>query len=197
MEIPQYIGYNIDMLISFTGAQCTGKSTLLSRMLSDSKFRKCTFIKEVTRKVAAQGIKINADGDNITQLFILSEHLHNHYLPGCVVLDRCILDGYIYTKWLNQNGKVDDWVLDHATKLHDILVDKLDVIFYTNPIDVDLVSDGQRSVDVKFRDDIINMYGTYFDSHPDVYNKTVTLSGTVDQRMKQILNTFKQHEQVR
>lgn len=185
------------MLISFTGAQCTGKSTLLNRMLADSKFRKCTFIKEVTRKVAAQGIKINADGDNITQLFILSEHLHNHYLPGCVVLDRCILDGYIYTKWLNQNGKVDDWVMEHATKLHDILVDKLDVIFYTNPIDVDLVSDGQRSVDVKFRDDIINMYGTYFDSHPDVYNKTETLTGSVEQRMKQIFNTFKQHEQVR
>lgn len=185
------------MLISFTGAQSTGKSTLLERMVSDAKFRKCTFIKEVTRKVAAQGIKINAEGDDVTQLFILSEHLHNHHIKGCVVLDRCILDGLLYTKWLHRHGKVKDWILDHAQNLHDLLVDKLDVIFYTNPVDVDLVDDGQRSIDQAFRDDIINMYNDYFDANPTVYDKTVTLSGTVEQRMKQIFETFKQYEQVR
>ena len=67
------------MLISFTGAQSTGKSTLLDLMARDEHFRKCSFVKEVTRKVARRGLNINAHGNDMTQLFILSEHLYNHH----------------------------------------------------------------------------------------------------------------------
>jgi nicotinamide riboside kinase len=185
------------MLISFTGAQSTGKSTLLQRMLQCDKLRKCTFIKEVTRKVASKGIKINDDGDNTTQLFILSEHLHNHHLTGCVVLDRCIVDGYIYTKWLHEQGKVEGWVLKYAKDLHDVLIDKLDVIFYTEPDDIELEDDGERSTCESFRNDILKMYEEYLTWNPKARKKLVRLSGTVEERFKTIQKTFENYDKIR
>ena len=185
------------MLISFTGAQSTGKSTLLERMVSDVKFRKCSFIKEVTRKVARQGVNINDSGDNITQLLILSEHINNHIMRGCTVLDRCIVDGLIYTEWLYNEGKVDKWVYEYAVNLHNALLPKLDIIFYTNPVDVPLVNDGQRSVNKEFREGIIQLYNEYYERNTIAKDKTVTLSGTVDQRYKTITNTLKNHDTTR
>ena len=185
------------MLVSFTGAQSTGKSTLLKHMFHSDDFRKCSFIKEVTRKVARQGLQINDAGDNMTQLFILSEHLTNHHLTGCVVLDRCIVDGYIYTKWLHEQGKVDGWVLKYAWDLHNELIKKLDILFYTEPDNIKLEDDGERSTNVKFRDDIIQMYETYLSWNPLVKNKLVRLTGSVDERVKQIKQTFKNYDKIR
>lgn len=193
------------MLISFTGAQSTGKSTLLKEMYNDSTFRKCSFIREVTRKVARENFKINEEGNNITQLFILNEHLHNHFLNGCVFLDRCILDGFIYTKYLNDIGKVDSWVLDYSVKLLSILIDKLDIIFYTDPADVPIVDDNVRSVNVDFRNSIIEEYNKllfydeeYLTLNADISNdlvqkirkKIIVLTGSVADRYKVILDTF-------
>lgn len=185
------------MLISFTGAQSTGKSTLLRHMYRSNELRKCSFIKEVTRKVAAQGLDINDAGDNMTQLFILSEHLHNHHLDGCVVLDRCIIDGYIYTKWLYEQNKVEGWVLKYAWDLHNALIDKLDIIFYPEPGDVQLVDDGERSTCEKFRNDIIKMYDTYLEHNSRVRDKLTRLSGTVEQRMVQIKQTLNNYDKIR
>ena len=176
------------MLIGFTGAQSTGKSTLLQAMVEDDEYRKCSFVKEVTRKVAGKGLNINDAGDNVTQLFILSEHLYNHHTAeDCMVLDRCIIDGYIYTRWLYEQGKIDDWVYVYACQLHDILIKKLDLVLYTDPADVQLVDDGVRSVDIEFRNDIIRLYDEYLNTRCHSV-KIVKLTGDVPTR----LNTIKQ-----
>lgn len=190
------------MLIGFTGAQSTGKSTLLNQMFNDTSFRKCSFIKEVTRKVARRGLNINELGDNVTQLFILNEHLINHHLAGCTILDRCILDGWVYTQYLHEQGKVDKWVLDYAWKLLTLLVPKLDIIFYTDPVDVPLVDDKVRSVDKTFREEIIRIYMELLSGenyYPDVEtmslirSRTVFLSGDVTTRYKTIEKTISTH----
>jgi len=180
------------MLIGFTGAQSTGKSTLLNEMVHDKHFRKCSFVKEVTRKVAGKGLRINDHGDDTTQLFILSEHLYNHHAEErCMVLDRCIIDGYIYTRWLHKQGSVSDWVYKYACKLHDLLISRLDVVFYTHPVDVPLTNDGVRSVDIDFRNDIIDLYDEYISTrHTNAKTQLITLRGDVHARMKQIKQTL-------
>lgn len=185
------------MIIGFTGPQCTGKSTLLSKMTYDEQYRKCSFVKEVTRKVAANGYKINESGDDITQLFILNEHLHNHHLAGCVVLDRCIIDGYIYTRWLYENNKVSHWVYEYSKQLHELLIDKVSLILFPDPDDVELVDDGQRSARVDFREQIKSLYVDYFKTYPCVKERTLTLSGSVDQRYKTIEKYLKYYDKTR
>lgn len=194
------------MLISFTGAQSTGKSTLLKKMVNDELYRKCSFIKEVTRKVAKNGITINEQGDSVTQLFILSEHLNNHHLNGDVVLDRCILDGFIYTKYLHDTGKVDDWVLDFSINMFKLLAPKLDIIFYTEPTDIPIEDDNIRSLNPVFRDFIINEYNNLlFENNSKtldllsgcdellntIRSKTIKLNGSISERYQTISNNLK------
>ena len=178
------------MLIGFTGAQCTGKTTLLQKckqyFLVENNWN---YIDEVTRKVKRLGHKINTDGDDLTQLFILSEHLRNHTYPESYILDRCILDGYVYSSCLSRRGVVSEWVTTYACELLNLLVCNLDIIFYTQPEDVRLVSDGTRSIDFKFRQDIINRYEDLFAQDYWWMDKVVRLSGTVDERMNTILKT--------
>jgi len=176
------------MRVAFCGAQSSGKSTLLQECKSVYKDYK--FVDEVTRYVRrTYDVKINEIGGTETQLYILAEHIKNHLKPDeNLMLDRCILDGYVYTKYQVVNGKVSEQVLHAFNGAFGALVDKLDYIFYTDPSDVKLVDDGERSIDVKFRDDIIVLFEDLitYKMSPKNREKVIRLKGSVEQRMKTI-----------
>ncbi len=194
------------MLIGFTGAQCTGKTTLLNLLRDELCGKKWTqgvdevyrdewnFVPEVTRKVMRGGLKINEEGDDVTQLFILKEHLQNHTVNKNErwVLDRCILDGYVFTRWLHEQGSVEKWVLNYACGLLSMLGERLDYILYTEPDDIPIEDDGERSVNTQFRKDIVDIYEDIMSksmSTPgkDTWrDKIIRLSGSVEQRMEKI-----------
>lgn len=175
------------MVFSFTGAQSTGKTTLLKHC--KELYGNVNFVDEVTRYVKrTYDVPINEDAGNVTQLLILNQHLTNSFIKGDVIMDRCIIDGVIYTKWLYENSKVNSWVYEYAQHLFHILLDKVDVIFYCTA-DFDLVDDGERSTNVKFRNDIIKQMEFYTSvfCKPD---QLVKLSGTIEQRMQTIQETL-------
>ena len=181
------------MRVSFTGAQSTGKTTLLNKCKEIYKDYK--FVDEVTRYVRkTYDVKINEVGGTETQLYILAEHIKNHLrAEENLMLDRCILDGYVYTKYQVDNGKVSEQVLHAFNGVFSVLFDKLDYIFYTDPADVKLVDDGERSVDLNFRSDIIEMFENIVDYKMSLNNrkKIIRLSGTVAQRMEKIKEYLK------
>ena len=176
------------MRISFSGAQSTGKSTLLQACKEVYKDYK--FVDEVTRYVRkTYDVKINEIGGTETQLYILAEHIKNHLKPDeNLILDRCILDGYVYTKYQVENRKVSEQVLHAFNGVFAVLIDKLDYIFYTDPSDVKLVDDGERSVDYNFRCDIIDIFEDLisYKMSPKNREKVIRLCGTVEERMKTI-----------
>jgi nicotinamide riboside kinase len=179
------------MKIAFTGAQSTGKTTLLQAVKSNEEFRyKYEFIDEITRRMVKKGLKINEAGGNTTQLLIMNEHIKN-LLYQNVIMDRCVLDGVVYTDWLHWEGKVQTWVWEYAKNVFDHYVNRYDVIFYLKP-EFDIVDDGVRSVDISFRDEIVQRFERYI-KHVRV--PIVTLSGTVEQRLEQFYNTLEQYEQ--
>ena len=69
------------------------------------------------------------------------------------------------------------------------LKNRYDVIFYTNPEDVKLVDDGERSVDKRFRDQIIDIFNMYLD-RKDFEAEVVELKGSVEDRLKTIKSTL-------
>lgn len=179
------------MLISFSGAQSTGKSTLLEFCCVNKLFSGYHCVKEVTRKVSReQNVSINELGKDETQLFILSEHLHNHNIRGNALLDRCILDGLVYTSYLNKKQLVSDWVFEYAYNLYNLLLPKIDCIFYTSPEDIPLVDDGERSTDVQFRTEIIDMFDRLITTEK-LKGKVFTLRGNVSERFEQVQATIK------
>ncbi len=175
------------MIVSFTGAQSTGKTTLLNSLVD--KNPDITFVEEVTRRVKRlYDVPINEDGGDITQFLIMADHVQNLFSKDktdVTVFDRCAVDGVVYTRWLQLEGMVSAEVYGACCKIYDSIIDKYDVIFYTDPADVELVDDGERSIDVGFRNDIIKLFNDKIKSLDNV----VVLSGTVEERLKTVKKT--------
>ena len=192
------------MIFSFTGAQSTGKTTLLEHL-------KCTnlgspsfeFIPEVTRLVKREyEVPINEDGDDMTQMLIMTEHIRNIFkgrtdnlIRGVnKILDRCALDGIVYSHYLLDKGKISRTTYDACDLIYKKLRKEYDVIFYTSPDDVKLVNDGERSVDKYFREDIIGLFDMYLQ-----YNiiedgpRVVCLEGSVKERLETIKSTLESY----
>lgn len=180
------------MIISFTGAQSTGKSTLLN-LCKEEFGDKFVYFPEITRQIRTEcGVTINEAGNNITQTLIVAEHIKNMLKASQrdSILDRCILDGLVYTLYLHFDKKiVDEFTFALSIKIFNEFIDKVDVIFYTDPKDVPLVNDGERSVDVEFRNRIIEIFDWVIKEYK--VKNVVKLSGTVEERMNTIKQTLK------
>jgi len=181
------------MIISFTGAQSTGKTTLLNLIKDLNPY--LDSIDEVTRRIKREyNLPINEDGGDITQTMIMSDHIANIFrkYDSDVIFDRCALDGVVYTQWLYNKGKVSKEVLQWAKKIYNTLIDKYDAIFVTSPEDVPLVDDGERSVDIDFREEIIDIFNMYIDDIK-IYSRKVNMfvvEGSIEERMKYIKNVL-------
>ena len=179
------------MLISFSGAQSTGKTTLLNHLSVRNPNIK--FVPEVTRLVKRlYDLPINEAGNVMTQMMIMAEHAKNVYSVEHqnknVILDRCSVDGLVYTHWLCDQG-LDMSAYTYARTVYDNTVGKYDVIFYTSPDDVMLEDDGERSINTKFRDDIIDLFYKHF-RYPQ--SNLVILKGNVEERLQTIKETLKE-----
>lgn len=190
-------------LISFSGAQSTGKTTLLNH-LRDKNYdeSRIKFVPEVTRLIHREyDLPINEQAGGLTQVLVNAHHVENVYRrePNHIevkILDRCILDGLVYTDFLASTHSTEllDWMYRVSRELCFDLMCKYDIIFHTSHEDVELQNDGERSVNVQFRDTIISMFDTYIDIARSHYNANiVTLKGTVEERLKQIDDTLKKH----
>jgi len=188
------------MIFSFTGAQCTGKTTLLKHLYKENGDYPFVFVPEVTRLIRREyNMPINESGDDLTQMLIMTEHVRNifrdradHIVRGVhQILDRCALDGIVYSHYLLDKGKINRATYDACDLIYKKLINKYDVIFYTSHKDVELVDDGERSVDKIFREDIIGLFDMYMQ-----YNiiedgpRIVHLEGTVKERLKTIKSTL-------
>ena len=177
------------MKISFTGAQSTGKTTLLEAIKQNEEFRyKYEFIDEITRRMIKKGLKINEAGGNTTQLLIMNEHIKNT-LYSDAIMDRCVIDGAVYTEWLYREGKVERWVSDYAENVFKHYKDRYDYIFYLKP-EFDIVDDGTRSINVKFRDEIVDLFDEYI---KQVNIPVINLTGSVAERLEKFYITINNH----
>jgi predicted ATPase len=186
------------MIVSFTGAQSTGKTTLINEC---SKFpitstecldSKWCIVPEVTRLVRRNfNVNINEAGNDDTQLLILAQHLANTHVfkDKNVIMDRCVVDGLVYTRYLYSQDKVSYDVKAHAEFMFDKLISKLHVIFYTSPEDIPLEDDGERSVDIAFRDNIIAEFEDilyYIEQQYGNMPVVVRLKGSIQERIEQV-----------
>lgn len=191
------------MLVSFTGAQSTGKSTLLD-ICSKAIFENngdvhrpvnyWVFVPEVTRLIKrTHKVDINEQGTDDTQLLIMNQHhvnvmrykndKKNH------LLDRCAVDGYVYSLYLHRHGRINDNTWNIVKYMYRHLVPEYDWIFYTHPEDIPVEDDGERSVDLDFRNEIIDIYDNELPFTDFMSNNVnwVELRGTPEQRLEIML----------
>ena len=182
------------MIVSFTGAQSTGKTTLLNQMRNWECLKDYTFIDEITRNIKKKGMSINEKGNDDTQTAIMHAHIENLKKGNNLVLDRCSLDGVVYTHYLYLHGKVSKDTFDYARQVFFGTCLMYDKIFYLKP-EFDIVEDGVRSNSVQFRDEIASIFERYIaDFNLRKYN-VVELTGSVEERLevvKKEMNTSRE-----
>lgn len=141
--------------IVFTGAQSTGKTTILKKMEEMG----CNVITEVVRKLAESGVKINKDGDEKSQVKIFKEYerlLSEMTMTG-YISDRCLIDVVAYTMHLAKHGKIEEKFLDKQLKaLKKFVASNPDITYCYFPIEFGVVEDDVRDTDEEYRKEIDN-----------------------------------------
>ena len=172
------------MRIGITGAQSVGKTTLLNALRSEKGLLGFTVCDEVTRRVKGYGLPINEDGTDVTQQLIMQEHIVNVFMYENMITDRTALDGLVYTSYLHRTGKVSIETLIKVRNIFKKVWPKYDYVFYIEP-EFGIVDDGIRSVDIKFRNEIAELFETIIEKEK---LSVIRVSGSVRTRVTTIID---------
>lgn len=174
---------NFNKKVCFTGAQGTGKTTILRKMQELGY----PIITEVVRKLKAeQGISINKDGDNHSQNLVFKTYMDLFNTKPAFISDRGLTDVISYTKDGVEHGMVDGVVLFEQEELiRKFTADHPDMIYIYFPIEFPVVADGVRSEDEEYRSSIDHHIHSRLEELGVDY---LTVSGTPEERLEQILH---------
>ena len=182
------------MLISFSGAQSTGKTTLIKHLKKLNP--EIDFEYEIVRSIKKNhGVDISECGTEETQYLVAGVHVDNikKYKKGnkSMIVDRCMVDCLSYAYWSYYTAEtLSKKCVQDMCKIYFETVSEYDIIFLMDHRDVKLVEDGERSNDNAYRDEIISLFIYNTEALPNV----VLLSGTVDERLKAIKQALKERE---
>lgn len=139
------------MKIIFTGAQGTGKTSVLNEF----KEKGHDVVTEVVRNLSKKGVKINKDGDEKSQTKIFNEYKKIFSEKQDFISDRGLIDVVAYTVYLARHGKVSEEFANKQIKqLHKFVINNMDFFYCYFPIEFEVVDDGVRDLDEEFRNEI-------------------------------------------
>lgn len=176
------------MRIAISGAQSVGKTTILNALRSEKIFKDYYVANEVTRRVQSYGLPINENGTDLTQRLIMQEHIVNTFMHDNFIADRSSWDGYVYSCYLWNAGRISHDTLDYSRQVFMKVQPTYDIQFYIEP-EFDIVDDGVRSINKEFRDSIIRIFES---TALDYKMNAVILRGSVRERVEQVLNAIKE-----
>jgi len=178
------------MKYALTGSHGVGKTTIINELydyLEESKI-KPIINSSNARKIALSGRTINDSGDDIVQMIVECSHV-SKFCEDDWFADRSVLDGYAYTKYLHDKGKVSDEVMNVVGKLMSTFVKLYDNIFYI-PVEFNMVKDGVRKEDDQFQKDIDKIiFNTMYDNNVHFH----TITGSIIERVEKIKGIIHPH----
>lgn len=176
------------MKIALVGTHNSGKTTLFNLMKKDKMFKDYYFVGELIRELNEKGFGINENAKDDTQLALA---LLNYYYSTKKdydtrigkVIDRCLLDNYIYAKYLFNKGIVSKKVVDLIEPLVNESLYYFDFIFLCTP-EFEMEYDGQRNNDKNFQMEIHQMFLDYIKHDIDCEHKVKILKGGSKERLE-------------
>ena len=149
------------MKIGISGTQCTGKTTLLDKILKSELFEKYTLIPEVVRslkKEKGEAFEFNKSGDFDSQEAILSTHHRNCLKHKDFITDRCAWDAFAYATKNYLDGKFSfkEWKVFEMIFITSM--NEYDLLIYLPTNLIELEDDGVRSVDKEYREEMHDMF---------------------------------------
>ena len=130
------------MIIAFSGAQSTGKTTLLKELKKIPQLKdRFKFVESFVRKIKKKQ-NPNEKGMDALQSSILNAYV-DALTDEDTIFDRCLLDGVVYTRYYAGQGQVSMKVLKESYRLLKKYKDRYDILFYIRP-EFGVIEDGER-----------------------------------------------------
>jgi len=191
------------MRIAFSGAQNTGKSTLVKDFLTvwpQYKTLNTTYRQIIKDKELTHSSNTTQETQRLIRDWMYGEIKKNKQ-GDTIIYDRCLLDNLIYTLWSYRYnpGSIDGKFVDETIDMVKESMRNLDMIFYipADKCNFGVVNDSFRDTNLTYRKEIdqlfkmlIGEYNENFDA--DVFfpkgdsPAIIELSGTREQRLLQI-----------
>ena len=179
---------NKTLRIALSGSGSTGKSTLLKALQSTELASRITFLPEITRSLKEKGFPINEAGNLPTQIMVMNTHTSNLFCYDNFIVDRCLLDGFSYTKWLKDyRNAIPDWFMQYAYNVTTTYLPAYDLIGYL-PIEFAAENDGIRSANEEFRQQVDEIMRSFIADNPHLCRNVHEITGSVEERIEKILN---------
>ena len=179
--------------VSLSGPSCSGKTTLVKAVNWSDYFKDYNLVESHTRALKSKGMQINEKGSDETQVAVMDIH-HSNYVKfdtksniKSFITDRCVLDGIVYTEWLANTDRIHSNILSYASKIFMGVKDKIDILFYCEP--VEYKDDADRKLSKRDHEIICNLFESYIGMFD--LNQVVRLRGSVEERLKIIDNKLK------
>lgn len=179
--------------VSLSGPSCSGKTTLVNTVNWSDYFKDYHLVESHTRALKSKGMQINEKGSDETQVTVMDIH-HSNYVKfdtksniKSFITDRCVLDGIVYTEWLANTDRIHSNILSYASKIFMDVKDKIDILFYCEP--VEYKDDADRKLSKRDHEIICNLFESYIGMFD--LNQVVRLRGSVEERLKIIDNKLK------
>lgn len=178
------------MRIALVGTHNSGKTTLFNMMKRDEIFKQYHFVGELIRELNEKGFGINENAKDDTQLALALLNFYNsvnkQYRNAYgQVMDRCLLDNYIYAKYLNEQGIVSKKVVDLIKPIVEESLYHFDFIFLCEP-EFEMENDGQRNNDKDFQIKIHEMFLDYIKNETGFEHRIKILKGSSKERLETI-----------
>jgi len=186
------------MKIGISGCSSQGKTTLINALINEPLFTDYTFCKSPGRIVQSE---INENGNDLTQLLIMTEHYKNYGISNNVVFDRCALDCMAYGmanlfRKFKEGKEIDEEFNSNVIfPLYLWLMRRYDAIFYLAP-ELPVVSDGVRSSDLQYFAEVTSSFNTLIKEQSNFPTECqiITIKGSVQKRVESILDFIKESQ---
>ena len=171
------------MRIGFCGTMSVGKTTLVNALKELPEFKDYHFRTERSKHLMNLGIPLNTDSTLKGQLVFASERAAE-LMQEKIITDRTVIDVMAFCDLSKSMDSAHKFYLNATLTF---LINEYDVLFYVSPEGVEIEDNGVRETNAEYRTavdekikQIVKMYRS----------NTITIKGTVEERIEQVKNAI-------
>jgi nicotinamide riboside kinase len=173
------------MKIGLAGTMSVGKTTLAKALGELDQFKDHNVQTERSKYLRDLGIPLNTDSTLNGQFVFLAERATELLYPN-IITDRTIWDVCSFTMLAKSIATHDKSQFVNAAMT---LREQYDIVFYIEPVGVEMEDNGVRETNLEYRADINQEILRLLSLFPP--KKLVILHGSTKDRVKTVLDTLK------